>query len=315
MTAIWKPYRKSLAPDIVRLWNRCMGAQFPMTERLFRQNSEGAPGFRPDDSTIVVVGDHVIGYILTKRFREDDPLRDQLASVGWIEAVLVDPAWQRQGIGRDLLAWAIYRLRSDGATTIYLGGGFRHFFPGPPADLPGLAEFFGRAGFKPSATVYDLKGNLRGFSAPPSAREAVLAVGGQVAPCQTEDVAALMDFLLAEFPGRWRYDTKRFLDQGGAPEDIMILRQGEKVIGFAHLHHRRSAYQGPPTYWHQLVGRHYGGLGPIGVAAAMRGKGLGLALLQLSLEHLAGLGVHDAVIDWTTLLDFYARVSFIPWKA
>jgi predicted N-acetyltransferase YhbS len=123
-----------------------------------------------------------------------------------------------------------------------------------------------------------------------------------------------MAFLQAEFPGRWRFDTKRYLDLGGNPDNIMILCQGERVIGFAHVYFRGGSYQGPPTYWHSLVGTHYGGLGPIGVAASVRGKGLGLALLQLSLQHLATLGVEDAVIDWTTLLDFYARAGFAPWK-
>jgi predicted N-acetyltransferase YhbS len=46
----------------------------------------------------------------------------------------------------------------------------------------------------------------------------------------------------------------------------------------------------------------------------MRGKGLGLALLQLGLEHLARMGVENAVIDWTGLVDFYGRVGFTPWK-
>ena len=123
-----------------------------------------------------------------------------------------------------------------------------------------------------------------------------------------------MAFLQAEFPGRWRFDTKRYLDLGGDCSDIMVLSQGSQVIGFAQIYHRASSYQAPPMYWHRLVGARYGGLGPIGVAAGVRGKGLGLALLQLSLQHLATLGVQDAVIDWTTLLGFYARAGFTSWK-
>jgi len=314
-TLKWKPYRKSLAADIVRLWNRAMGDAFPMTLRLFRQNTEGAPSYDPDDSTVVCHQDEVIGYILTKRFREDDPLRETVGSAGWIEAIIVDPAWQKQGVGRDLMAWAMYRLRSNGADKIVLGGGFRHFLPGVPAETPGLPNFFAASGFAPTATVYDLRGDLRGFMAPPVASVAVADSGASVVACQKEDVPALMAFLRAEFPGRWRFDTGRFLALGGAPQDIMILRRSQDVIGFAHIYHRRSAFLGPPIFWHSLMGANYGGLGPIGVAAGMRGRGLGLALLQLSLQHLAGLGVTNAVIDWTRLLDFYAKAGFTPWKS
>lgn len=315
LTLTWKPYRKSLAADLARVWNRALGEHFPLDVRLIRQNIEGAPSFQPGDSTIVTRGDEVTGFIVTKRFREQDPLLETLARVGWIEALIVDPAYQRQGIGRDLLAWAVYRLRSNGATTIHLGSGLRHFFPGVPLELPGLVDYFAGSGFTQTGVAHDLRGNLRGFVAPPSAAQAVAAVGGIVRPCRVEDIPALRAFLQAEFPGRWRYDIRRYLDLGGDPSYIIIAKQGDAVIGFAQIHRAGRGYQGTPTYWRALRGPHPGGLGPIGVAANTRGKGIGLALLQLALEEAARRGVEDAVIDWTTLVDFYARVGFTPWKS
>ena len=312
---MWKPYHPNLAADIVRLWNKTLGECFPMSLSLFRQNVEGAPSYQPNDSTVVVKDGQAIAFIQTKRFREDDPLLATLGNTGWIEAIVVEPSWQHKGLGRDLMAWAMYKLRSEGCSLIYLGSGLRHFFPGVPAEVVGLPDFFAQAGFTSKQTVYDLRGNLSDFAAPPSASLAVAAAGGTVAPCQQADVPALMAFLQAEFPGRWRYDTRRYLDLGGAPQEIMILRQGERVTGFAHIYTRRSSYQAPPIYWKRLLGRSPGGLGPIGVAAGVRGQGLGLALLQLSLQHLAGQGVADAVIDWTTLTGFYGKVGFTPWKA
>ncbi len=310
----WKPYRASLAGDIAHLWNRALGEHFPMSVRLLRQNVEGAPSFSPADSTIVSMDDQVVGFVLTKRFREQDPLRETMGKIGWIESLIVDPAWQRQGVGRDLLAWAMYRLRSEGAEKLYLGSGFRHFFPGVPGELPGLKDYFARAGFRDTSIAYDLRGDLRGFVAPPSATQTTDAAGCTVHPCRPQDTAALAEFLQAEFPGRWRFDTGRFLDRGGDVADIIILRRAATVLGFAHIYHWRASYQGPPVYWHKLLGGRYGGLGPIGVAAGMRGKGLGLALLQLGLQHIADLGVEQAVIDWTGLTEFYARVGFTPWK-
>jgi predicted N-acetyltransferase YhbS len=55
-------------------------------------------------------------------------------------------------------------------------------------------------------------------------------------------------------------------------------------------------------------------LGPIGVGKAIRGRGLGLALLVRGLEFLRAAGAHETVIDWTDLLDFYGRCGFAPWR-
>ncbi len=313
-TLTWTHYRKSLAGDIVRLWNRSLGEHFPLTVRLFRQNVEEGPNYDPADGAVVMNGDQVVGYALSERFRAQDPLQEMYKATGWIEAIVVDPAYQRQGMGRSLLAWATDRLRSQGAEKILVGGGRHRFFPGVPAELPGVQDYFSRAGFRVSQTVHDVRGNLRNFTAPPSARAALAAAGGDVRPCRTEDIPALMEFLQAEFPGGWRFDTRRFLDQGYDPAEVIILTQGARVIGFAHIWSWRSRFLGPPVHWKKLLGHRCGGLGPIGVAQGMRGKGLGLALLQLALQYDAALGVEDGIIDWTTLTGFYALAGFTSWK-
>ena len=56
-----------------------------------------------------------------------------------------------------------------------------------------------------------------------------------------------------------------------------------------------------------------GGLGPIGIAARLRGRGIGRALLVSALDRLRGLGSTDIVIDDTTLLGYYGPHGFSPW--
>ena len=53
----------------------------------------------------------------------------------------------------------------------------------------------------------------------------------------------------------------------------------------------------------------------MGVSPEVRGRGLGLALLCQAVKSLKESGVQDMVIDWTTLLDFYEKAGFLPWKA
>lgn len=308
------PYRVAQAGAVVRLWNRSMGRQFPLSLHLFRQNSEQTPGFRPEDSRLLLDGDSVIGYVLTKRFREHDALAGLVGAHGWIEAIVIDPAYQRRGLGRQLLEWARQHLREDGAQRLFIGGGFRHFFPGVPVDLPGAHDFFQQAGYRPFSTDHDLRGSLAGFAAPPAAQAALSATGATLTLSSAADVPALLDFMRAEFPGRWRYDIEHYVAAGHDLQDVVILKQGQRVIGFAQIFHPGSSYLGPSIYWHRLLGRRYGGLGPMGVAASVRGQGLGLVLLQLALQRLADLGVQQAAIDWTKLVSFYARVGFAPWK-
>ena len=65
-------------------------------------------------------------------------------------------------------------------------------------------------------------------------------------------------------------------------------------------------------YW-RAASLAAGGLGPIGVAAALRGRGLGRALLVAALDRLRRLGHPDVVIDDTSLLGYYGPHGFAPW--
>lgn len=54
------------------------------------------------------------------------------------------------------------------------------------------------------------------------------------------------------------------------------------------------------------------GLGPIGIAAGVRGRRLGELLLQRSLLQLRALGAHTVCIDWTILKEYYGKFGFLP---
>ena len=55
-------------------------------------------------------------------------------------------------------------------------------------------------------------------------------------------------------------------------------------------------------------------LRPVGVGRAGQGQGWGRGLMEFSLARLAAWGVRGCVIDWTTLLDFYAKFGFRPLR-
>jgi predicted N-acetyltransferase YhbS len=60
----------------------------------------------------------------------------------------------------------------------------------------------------------------------------------------------------------------------------------------------------------QSLPRPWGQLGAIGVSAGMRGQQLGRAMLAGGLARLHQAGVRGCIIDWTDLIDFYAKFNF-----
>jgi GNAT superfamily N-acetyltransferase len=106
----------------------------------------------------------------------------------------------------------------------------------------------------------------------------------------------------------------QFLGGGGAISDVMGAVRGPDVVGFALLFHPESPVLGPSIAWGAPRGAPAGGLGPMGLAPACRGRGLGIALVDRAMVHLASRGVHEMMIDWTILLEFYGRLGFTPCR-
>ncbi|MGH2560724.1 MAG: GNAT family N-acetyltransferase, partial [Thermomicrobiales bacterium] len=250
------------------------------------------------------------------RYREEHEWADAFRDLAWLTLVLVDPERQRRGIGTRIcghLREGVADLPDDRPRA---GSGLHHFFPGPPADLPAARPFLESLGFPFGGEVVDVRVDVGDYQLPASAEEALAKHDLTVSPCPPDAWDDLLAFLLAEFGAGWRYRAGWFREMGGDPADFLLLRRGGdgEIVGFSHTHYPDSAVIGPANYWNALRGPSPGGFGPIGVANSLRGHGLGLALLQVTLDHLRTRGVADVNADWTTLVDFYAKVGMRPWK-
>jgi GNAT superfamily N-acetyltransferase len=303
-------------PAVVELWNRALGSQFPMNRRLFRQQTAGDPNFQPPDAVAVWVSGEVVGFALVKPHRQIFPTSERYAGTGALSVLLVRPDWRGQGIGGVLLAWAEQRLRGQGVARVRLGAGLEHTFAGVPTSQSAARDFFLSRGYGFPYLVSDLIHDLRAYQRPPQVTAILAAAGGDLSfgPCRPGEDQALLDFVAASFPGGWRYWTRKRL-LSGDHELIYLMRHGGKVAGFAHTYTSAAKVIGPPIFWSRRLGPHYGGLGPMGLHASLRGQGLGLALLCRALEYLRARGVRRTVIDWTDLPGFYARAGFQVWQS
>jgi predicted N-acetyltransferase YhbS len=288
------------ASALMAIWQAAAGDRHPLPAAIWEELTGFDPNFRPDDLRVANDGEAPIGFVLTKRLRPPDVL-PRLEERGWIALMAVAPSHQRRGVGAALLADAERHLAAGGVKAVNLGESLHHAMPGVPDALG--AAFFERRGYRPTQPVWDVRGDVSAMEAP--ALPADVAARA-LAPGEEE---VLLAFLGRTFPGRWTRDMAHALAHGRPVGHVMGLFVAGELQGFAQLHLPGS----PGALRWAGFNPRVAGLGPIGVSEAVRGRGLGLALLQAGLAHLRALGAADTVIDWTTLLDFYGRVGFRPW--
>ncbi|MBI1297427.1 GNAT family N-acetyltransferase [bacterium] len=294
---------------IAALWNTAVAESMPISSGFVHFNTQPTTGGIQSSRIALDADDRPVGFVLASAHPSAPP--SMSAQGGWIDAIAVAPHAQRQGIGASLLAWAEAWLAAQECTQIRIGASLRPFAPGVPIEL-GTVDFFTAHGYAPqgSGIVWDVARNLADYTPPPGLDNLPCAVR----PAQPNDKVALLSFLQREFPGRWTFEFLEILANGGRISDYMILWTEDGVDGACRLTFEDSVWPIERFYPYHLP-RPWGQLGSIGISAAKRGRNFGLALLDAGLRRLHNNGVNGCVIDWTTLLDFYAKCGFEPYRS
>ncbi len=131
----------------------------------------------------------------------------------------------------------------------------------------------------------------------------------ELAPMQAGEEPLLLEFLTREYPGRWEFEAREFIQNGGRAADFLLLRVDDAVHGFCRLTLEDSE-RPVERFYPQRLPRPWGQLGPLGISKAVRGQGLGGYLIDAAAVHLQTLGVRGCVIDWTSLTDLYEKFGF-----
>lgn len=306
-------YRPEFTPDLLAIWHAAFGEQYPIMPALWEAITTGDPSFRDADALVAMHEGNPVGFLLAKRFREDFPGCERFATVGYVTLLGVHPDQQRQGIASRLLHEVERRFQAEGMTKIVVGGSFHHVFPGIPMPLdveavaPPALRFFEAHGYTRGKEVWDVRRNL---AEPPALPDLPpLPAGVVLRPTLPEEASRMGEFLSREFPGRWPRDVAHHLAHGEPAAHVFGLFIDGDPQGFALLHPPFS----PGAQRWAGFDPAIAALGPIGVGSSLRGKGLGLSLLVKALSQLRDWGATETVIDWTDLLEFYARCGFTPW--
>lgn len=301
-------------PAIEQVWNSAFPAEFPLTEKLWVQNTVKDPDF--DNSQLLIARlpeSECAGFILLKRHYRPTPGLENYHQEGFIATLAVAPEFQRRGIAKVLLEAAENKLRAEGVTKINLGSNLRHFFPGLPVQCSAAQSFFEQAGYAFDATKPQV--DLDGALLPELFEPALAKVQGlqyrQGKTSSTDNVDWIV-FLEEAFPGRWLYEAQLYLEQAGALEEVTFaVDNAGKIVGFLFTSTSESTLIQPGKYWLQSA-TEWGSIGPLGLHPAIRGGGGGLGLVAAAMRYLAERGLKYARIDWTDLVSFYGKLGFKP---
>ncbi len=308
-----QPYQPEDARAVVDLWNRAIGDSFPLQEEVLHQLLERNPSYGREDALVASAGGQPVGFAYAGLHRSSDPEMQSYRHRAFLHAVVVDEGWRRQGIGRSLARQVLAPARERAVARVEAGGGMFYLWPGIPAELPAALPFCVALGFEAEGETYDLHGDVAKLDAT-HAKARLDADGLRLGPTGADDRDALLAFLLREFGNEWWHETGWFLAQGGPASDFLLMRdRSGTIVGMARIHTPLTHPVGPPHFWTDRRPANAGGLGPIGVAARVRGQGLGLVLLTVALDRLREMGLTDVVIDSTSLVGFYGHLGFAPW--
>ncbi|MCR5469234.1 MAG: GNAT family N-acetyltransferase [Lachnospiraceae bacterium] len=294
MTEIEKLRREDI-DAITAISDECFKKNFHITKERIISNLFETNDYAPEASFVIKNNGRVIGFIGTK--------------ISNCEAVYPDTAWisifavlndeQNKGYGTQLMKKALEVLKGKGIKQVFIGMDFNNFFSGIPDPQEKKKEFFKELGFELGDHLHfdmeaDVSVNAKMDTFDPTPFEGKYSVTPFV-----DEYQGLLDFLEAEFPGRWKYEAEVAYEEKKPKEDMLLLKEKAtgKILGFCFLHG---------------LGRIYGGLGPIGIAKETRGSHVGNFILWNGLMQLRKLGVHEVNIDWTTLEKFYGQFGFVP---
>lgn len=227
-----------------------------------------------------------------------------LDTAGSIPLMLVEPGYQRRGIGTGLLEAALQQVRAGTASSVTAGsGGAAYIWPGAPRDLPAAVNFFASRGWRHTHDTLDLMTDLAGYRPPPGAAGRA-ATGVTITLATGDDLAAVGAFEAAVFPSWARWFA------AARPEHVLLARTRSGSIAGTLL------LEGPGagTVFTPMLGPAVGTISCVDVAPPLHGQGIGTALIVRASQILSQAGVRACHIGWTTRESFYHRVGYQPWR-
>lgn len=208
-------------------------------------------------------------------------------TTGFVTAVVVDPALQRRGVGRRLLALAHDRLRDLGADAVRTGAAApRYLWPGVDVEAHAAAVgLFRSAGYEVLSEEHNHRCAVT-FRAPEADGVAVRRV-----QAASNDAEAVVAFASSAYPD-WVDEVERGVVVGCCHGAFDAGTSARPAVGFACHSVNRAGW-----------------IGPMATDRAWQGRGIGSALLGAVCHDLDLAGFEHAEIAWVGPDRFYEKAA------
>jgi len=280
--------RELAEPDLPALVALCRtGLRDAVTPELLRRLLLAEPDLRPELQIGLWDGARLIGASLGSLRSAGEEL------VGGPRLMLVAPERRGQGHGGRLLGELEQRLLAAGVRELRVGRlAPNYLWPGlDPRDTAALCMLEQR-GYTRSGDAVNMDVDLAArVWWPAEAQAALAATGWALRRGDVIDTERLPRWVREHFGALWEWEARLALTS--TPASIFLAEREGQIGGFA---------------CHSVSGLA-GTFGPTGTDAAVRGAGLGKALLLRCLADLRALGFGRVEIGWVGPLGFYSRVA------
>lgn len=269
---------------------RATAFERPLPLELLRARTLENPSTPPTTCLLAYEGAALIGYCLAG-------LRE---GRGVVNLFGVHPAWRRQGVATALFNHLEQYLPPLGIRTITVeGAGSGYYLPGVDLRATEAICFLMKRGYETDRNVrVDMDVDLMSSDWDTCAIAQQLAAEGvQLCQATPADVTAAAAFALQQFGVTWQ--TEVAASARYDPPLLCVAKAEGAIVSFA-------AFDAT------------GGFGPTGTRHDFRQRGIGGALLKMTMQAMRARGLATSAIQWVGPLAFYAnavgaRISRAYW--
>lgn len=228
-------------------------------------------------------------------------------SVAGLILLLVEPAWQRCGVGAKMMRKVETTLREQGVHKLILGAGNGdYFWPGLPQEQNQAWPFFRKLGFLEEEYSEDLIQVLHDFKTPGWVSTRLATSGVTLCLAESAKRERIAEFEHRYFPA-WTVYFENEMSQGDYQNILLAEGSNGSIVGTILL--KREIV----IPWMEVHGKRFGTLNTLGVAPQSQGQGIGLALTAGAMEHLAKRGCSHCLVQWTGLAKWYGKLGAKRW--
>jgi len=277
---IYTTYSQKYESDLFSLWNKCLTAD-PISLEQLRLKMLFDENFDEELCQIAVKDDHLIGicYGVKRKFPYLE--RGLQKEKAWISFIIVDPKYQRQGIGSNLLHRCeelfIKRETKEIIVAMYSPN---YFFSGVNTEAyKGACAFFEKNGYSKTERHYAMNKDLSNYELSNETKAKIVELNKKGYHFELFDYKyshELLQFALKEFGAGWKRNCLLGMQANRADKvTTLVLDKDDKIVGFS-----TRMIDNDPTRF-----------GPIGVAASVRNEGIGGVLFDVSLLNMKNQGI------------------------